>query len=284
MSQTIRITMIVENSVHTRGLKAEHGLAIHLQAGEQSILFDTGQSKLLLENAARLRIDLEKLDAIVLSHGHYDHTSGLDAVLKIAPKAVVYSHPSVVAPKYVREEDARCRSIGIPRPAFEALETGNRATVATSGKTAIVGGVFATGEIPRISDFEPPEPSFYLDENGTRPDTVLDDQALYFESDLGIVVILGCAHAGVINTLEHIRHLTGGKPFHALLGGMHLLEGEKKRIKATLDALRRFDFKLLAPAHCTGPLATALIWAAFEGKCVSCSTGTSHTFQTALPA
>jgi len=139
MNQTIRVTTLVENSVHTGGLKAEHGLAIHLQIGEQSILFDTGQSDLILQNASCLGIALEKLNAIVLSHGHYDHTSGLEAVLKIAPKAAVYMHPSAALPKYVRDKDGRCRSIGMPSSAFKALKNDNRQTITTVGITAIVG-------------------------------------------------------------------------------------------------------------------------------------------------
>ena len=280
MTQIIRVTTLVENSVHTRGLKAEHGLAIHLQAGTHSILFDTGQSELILENATRLGIALEKLDAIVLSHGHYDHTSGLESVLKLAPNATVYLHPSATKPKYVRNLDGTNRSIGLPRASFESLGTGNRKIITTVGRTALFGGIFATGEIPRVTQFELPEPSFYLDENCTKPDVVIDDQALYFDSAQGVVVILGCAHSGVVNTLEHIHNLTNGRPFHALLGGMHLLKGDKERIKSTLEALRRFDFRILAPAHCTGSLATAMILTAFEGQCVSCSTGTSQTFQT----
>ena len=274
----VRVTTLVENSVHTRGLKAEHGLAFHLQVGEQSILFDTGQSELILENATRLGIALEKLDAIVLSHGHYDHTSGLEAVLRIAPDATVYMHPSAVSSKYVCDKDGTCRSVGMPRSSFNALDNNNRKIVSTIAMTPILGGVVATGEIPRVSEFETSDPSFYLDENCTRPDSVVDDQALYFDSNQGVVVILGCAHSGVVNTLEHIRNLAGGRPFHALLGGLHLLKGDRKRIGSTLEALKRFDFKILAPAHCTGSLATAMIWATFEAQCFSCSTGTIQTF------
>jgi 7,8-dihydropterin-6-yl-methyl-4-(beta-D-ribofuranosyl)aminobenzene 5'-phosphate synthase len=283
MNQIVRVTTLVENSVHTGGLKGEHGLAIHLQAGSQSILFDTGQSELILENATRLGIALEKLDAIVLSHGHYDHTSGLESVLKIAPNATVYLHPSATRPKYVHNPDGTSRSIGVPRASFESLDTGNRKVITSVGRTALFGGIFATGEIPRVTQFEPPEPSFYLDEACTKPDVVIDDQALYFDSDQGVVVVLGCAHSGVVNTLEHIRKLTNNRPFHALLGGMHLLKRDKKRIESTLDALRKFNFKMLAPAHCTGAMATAMIWTSFEEKCFSAATGTSHTFQMQSP-
>jgi len=278
-SMMVQITTLIENTVQTRSLKAEHGLSFHIKVGKNSLLFDTGQSDLLLENASKLGIDLTQLDAIVLSHGHYDHTSGLETLLTLAPKARIFLHPGALDSKYVREITGSCRRIGMPLTVSNTLATATDKITFTEKKTEILPGFFATGNIPRVTPFENPEQSFFNDDAATNPDNVPDDQALYFNSREGIVVILGCAHAGVINTLEHISKLTDGKPFYALLGGMHLIKADKTRIDATVEALRKFNFKKIAPAHCTGLLATSIIWTTFVGACDSCSTGTRFTFQ-----
>jgi 7,8-dihydropterin-6-yl-methyl-4-(beta-D-ribofuranosyl)aminobenzene 5'-phosphate synthase len=279
MNRTIKITALVEDSVHVGGFKSEHGLSFHLQTEDKGILFDTGQSALVLENAPRLGADLTKLSAIVLSHGHYDHTSGVAAVVKIAPRAKVYLHPAALEPKYVRDPDNSARRIGIPIASAQILEQLDGRLALTRKPEEIAPGIFTTGEIPRITKFEEPERAFFQDHALQTPDLIPDDQALYFESNDGIVVLLGCAHAGVANTVEHIAKLTNNKPFHALLGGMHLLKANAPRIEATIQTLRRFHFKMIAPGHCTGALATAMIWNAFPGQSFQCSTGSTFSFE-----
>lgn len=107
----------------------------------------------------------------------------------------------------------------------------------------------------------------------------LDDQALFFDTTEGLVVLLGCAHSGVVNTLEHVRHLAGGRPIHAILGGLHLLTATRERMAQTIAAFRRLYIQRLAPAHCTGLLALAQLWAAFPDRCSSCAVSTSMLFQ-----
>ena len=281
MSRTIKITTLVENSVYSGGFKAEHGLAVHLQAGSKSVLFDTGQSNLVMDNAARLKVDLSQLDAIVLSHGHYDHTTGLSEVLKTATRAQLYLHPSAAKPKFFRDPDKSARHIGMKTAATQALKRLQERLVLTADSKEVAPGIFSTGEVPRVSHFEPAESAFFLDDQFGTPDPVLDDQSLFFESAKGLVVILGCAHAGVINTLERVRSLAPNKPFHALLGGMHLLNASPARIEATIAFMRQLDFKLIAPAHCTGALATASFWNAFPGRVSQCATGAVFAFETA---
>ena len=215
MSETIRITVLVENSVQMRGLRAEHGLAFHLQAGERSVLFDTGPGDLILENARKLRIDLDNLDAIALSHGHYDHTGGLAGVLAIAPRAKVFLHPAVLQGRCVREPDGSLRSLGLTATTREILE--KTQIIQTPEMAEIIPGLFVTGQIPRETTFEDVGGAFFLDDACAKPDSIIDDQALFFESRAGIVVLLGCAHAGVVNTLRHVQRLTHGKPFAAVV-------------------------------------------------------------------
>lgn len=278
MTQNIRITVLVENTVRTRGLRAEHGLSIHLQAGKQNLLFDAGQSLLLLDNARQLGIDLASLDAVILSHGHYDHTGGLEAVLNLSPNARVYCHPAALAPKFAREKDGSSRAIGITPPNLEALRTREKRRVATSGVTEVAEGLFVTGEIPRRTPYEDVGGPFFLDDACRKPDPIQDDQSLFFDTPDGVAVVLGCAHAGVVNTLNHIREQTGGRPFWTVLGGMHLVEAGKDRMTRTLEALRELNPRTLRPMHCTGAKAAAELWGHFPGRCLDGPAGTILTF------
>jgi 7,8-dihydropterin-6-yl-methyl-4-(beta-D-ribofuranosyl)aminobenzene 5'-phosphate synthase len=273
MSQKINITVLVENSVHERGLKAEHGLAWHIQFGSQQVLFDTGQTDLLLENARRLGISLDRLDAIVLSHGHDDHTGGLAVVVAASPDAPVFLHPAAREPKFSVPPAGPPRFIGLPEAGRAVLVRHPARVRETRTCTEMVNGLFVTGEIPRRTAYEDPGGRFFLDECATQPDPVRDDQAVFFDTSAGLVVLLGCAHAGVINTLEYIQSFNPGRPFRAVLGGLHLLNASPERLAATVAALRQLEIPLLVPAHCTGAVAVARLWESFPGCCVAPGVG-----------
>ena len=206
MTQNVRITTLVENSTFRPGLLAEHGLAFWIECGQRRILFDTGQSDILIRNAKALGINLAETDAIVLSHGHYDHTGGLSAVLDIATKAIVYLHPAAIEPKFGRK-GPKCRPIGMPEHAKETIRS--REVVRTEKPTQIYRRITVTGQIPHINNFEDVGGAFFLDESCQKSDKLLDDQTLFIESPKGLVVVFGCAHAGVVNTLHRIADLSG---------------------------------------------------------------------------
>lgn len=279
MKKTIAVTSLVENSVNARGLLAEHGLAFHLQAVCRSLLFDTGQSDLLLHNALKLRISLADTEAIVLSHGHSDHTGGIDAARKAAPKARLFLHPAALSPKFAGNPDGTGRPIGMDAVSAEAIRHAGEAVVWTAKPTEVLDGIFVTGEIPRPNTFEDTGGPFFRDAAGAQPDPLLDDQALYFDTQEGLVVLFGCAHSGVVNTLEYVQHLTGGRPIHAILGGLHLLTASPERMEKTIAAFRRLDIQRLAPAHCTGLPALTQLWTTFPERCFSCAVGASWAFQ-----
>jgi 7,8-dihydropterin-6-yl-methyl-4-(beta-D-ribofuranosyl)aminobenzene 5'-phosphate synthase len=282
MSESICITSLVENTVHQRGLKAEHGLAFHIQFGQYHVLFDTGQSDLLLHNARLLDLDLRQLDAIVLSHGHNDHCGGLKTALSLSPACRLHLHPAAVAAKFSTNAEGIARFIGMSDEAQKVVRT-SAATIWTRELTEVVPGLFATGEISRQTSFEDVGGRFFLDERCEQPDALVDDQALFFESQDGLVVLLGCAHAGVVNTLEYIQHLTNGRPIHTVLGGMHLLTAGPERMAKTIEAFRRLKIQRIAPAHCTGTSAVAQMLAAFPDRCSTCDVGTRMTFRNQWP-
>ena len=160
----------------------------------------------------------------------------------------------------------------------EAFRTGGRRVVASREPQEIAPGVWTTGEVPRANDFEDVGGPFFLDEALTRPDPILDDQTVFFTGREGTMVVLGCAHAGVVNTLEHIRTLTHGAPLHTVVGGMHLERASERRMTETFAALRRLGVQRFGPNHCTGIAAIARFWHEFPGRCVQASAGVRLQF------
>lgn len=279
VSQPVRITVLAENTVAGRGLLGEHGLAFWVEVGPKQVLFDTGQGMALEQNARHLEIPLESANAIVLSHGHYDHTGGLTQALKAGPKAKVFAHPAAFQRKYGRNDDGTARDVGIPLLDENKARKKVSELVWTNQPTEICDGMFVTGEIPRTTDFEDTGGPFFLDEGCQQPDPLIDDQAMYFETVAGTVVLLGCAHSGVVNTLQYVRQLTDDRPIHTVIGGMHLINASPERIDRTVEAIRKLGVDCLAPAHCTGMPATMKLWTAIPGKCIPCTAGTTMQFE-----
>jgi 7,8-dihydropterin-6-yl-methyl-4-(beta-D-ribofuranosyl)aminobenzene 5'-phosphate synthase len=277
----MRVTLLAENTAQSAGLTAEHGIAWWIELGTQRVLFDTGQGMVLGENARQLKLPLDRVDAIVLSHGHYDHTGGLLSVVCRTGTPVVYTHPAAFEPKYVVPRNGRARDVGIPAPCREALQTSAAHIVKTDRPTPVVDGLIATGPIPRRNAIEDTGGPFYLDAEGQRPDPLLDDQAVYAPTPHGTIILLGCAHAGVINTIQYVRQLTDEAPIHMVLGGMHLVNASRERLQWTIDQLRALDVHAFAPMHCTGLPATAMLWNALPNQFTQASVGSRFEFETA---
>jgi 7,8-dihydropterin-6-yl-methyl-4-(beta-D-ribofuranosyl)aminobenzene 5'-phosphate synthase len=262
----LRLTVLMENTVHRAGLVAEHGLCFHLQFRGQSVLFDTGQTDLAALNASRLGVELHQAGAIVLSHGHDDHTGGLPAMLAAAPQAKVFAHPAAFAPKYRRPAGSPARFIGMSEPAAHALRCHPVGVTSTRAWTQVADGVFATGEIPRGTTYEDTGGPFYLDADARRPDSIVDDQALVVDLGKSVVVLLGCAHSGVVNTLDYVAQHTGNKRVQAIIGGMHLGAASEERIEQTLARVHQAAPGVLMPMHCTGWPAMGRLWQAFPNS------------------
>jgi len=273
----MKITNLVNNTVRARGLLAEHGLSFLVEVGDARVLFDTGQGKVLMHNMRELHVRPDTVERVVLSHGHDDHGGGLEAFLREAPHAKVCLHPSSLDRKFKRRVKGASQ-IGMPPTGERALRARGERLVWTAGPTEIAPGVYVTGEIPRRTSFEDTGGGFYLDEACTKPDPLRDDQALYFESPKGLVLVLGCAHSGVVNTMDYVSQLTKRDTFHAVLGGMHLLRASGERLEKTAEALERRQPALISPAHCTGSKAEAFLRHRFESQFVECVAGAVYSF------
>jgi 7,8-dihydropterin-6-yl-methyl-4-(beta-D-ribofuranosyl)aminobenzene 5'-phosphate synthase len=260
----MRIVILADDVAGSRGLLAEHGFSVWLETRDHRVLFDTGQGLALGHNAAALGITLADAEAVVLSHGHYDHTGGLAAAVSGRRDVPVYAQPEVTARRYARRE-GRAREVGMPAAARRALRE-HGAVCSARAPRPVCDGVGVTGSIPRLMAFEDDAGTFYLDADGREPDPLADDQAAFVETRAGTVVLLGCGHAGVVNTLCQVEALTTG-PIYAVIGGMHLAAASPERIESTVHALADRDVKCVVPCHCTGLPATTALVRHFGDRC-----------------
>ena len=261
------ITTLVENSVAQSGkaLLGEHGLSFYIEADERKILFDTGQNLAISNNARVLGIDLAQIDTVVLSHGHYDHSGGLRSILESNKDFTLYGHPDVFSPK-VKKTNGNYKYIGIPVEKNDIVNSGITLKLGRH-PVEIAPGVMTSGEIALENDFEDAEPMFFLKKDKeVIPDTLADDQALILETDKGVVVLLGCSHRGVINTLTHVARLKGTAKIHAILGGLHLGKASDGKLAKIIDRLRGFSLEMLGVGHCTGPRAFLALATEFKDR------------------
>jgi 7,8-dihydropterin-6-yl-methyl-4-(beta-D-ribofuranosyl)aminobenzene 5'-phosphate synthase len=285
MTPSIRLTVLVENTAFGRQTRGEHGLAFWIEAGSKKVLLDTGQTpQTLVHNAEHLGIELSTADAVVLSHGHYDHTGGLEEVLRRTGGIPLFLHPGALVQRFSRQKDGLVREIGPPPPLDEAFLRSRASSITwTEGCTSITDELRVTGQVPRETEYEDTGGDFFLDATCETPDPIQDDQAVFFDTRDGTVVLLGCGHAGVVNTLRHVRGLTGKRPIHAVLGGTHLTGASRNRMDRTVEALRELNISLIVPLHCTGARAQARIASEFPDSWMPCHVGSRIDFPAPSP-
>jgi 7,8-dihydropterin-6-yl-methyl-4-(beta-D-ribofuranosyl)aminobenzene 5'-phosphate synthase len=269
-----RIVTLSENTCGMApGLLAEHGLSVYIEFGKTRLLFDTGQSISAAHNAVVLGIDLTDVP-IALSHGHYDHSGGLEHVLRLTGPTEVFCHPDTFAPKYAERQGIQ-RYIGMRKGQEEYEQMGARFQISGEPRE-LADGVWLTGEILRITDFEKHEEDLIVLDPEKMADPLQDDQALVLKTAEGLLIVLGCAHSGMINTIEHAKKITGESRVLGVVGGTHLGFGSvrRERLARTIDALKGYDIKLLAVSHCTGLPAACKLAGEFKDRFISNNAGT----------
>jgi 7,8-dihydropterin-6-yl-methyl-4-(beta-D-ribofuranosyl)aminobenzene 5'-phosphate synthase len=226
---------------------------------------DTGLSFSVVHNAQLMEVDLSTIDRIVLSHSHADHTGGLREVLKIKGKVEVIAHPDVWASKYTRRDGQKEEQyIGIPFSREELESLGARFNL-TREPVYISESIMTTGEIPMVSGYEEVENNLFIKKgDALYQDQLADDLALLIDTDFGLVVILGCAHRGIVNTLRRAQSLTGKELVYAAIGGTHLFRASEERIGQTIADLKQMGIQKLGVSHCTGFRASARLAQEFE--------------------
>lgn len=274
MTETLFITVLVEDTVSTAQLAPGHGLALLIECGEDRVLFDTGPDDTVVRNAAALGISLSPLTAVVLSHGHYDHTGGLSAVLATVGKVPVIAHPDLFGERYARDAAGTLRSIGPPLSRDEYERQGARFEL-DAGSRPVGNGLLTTGEVPQPAG-PPPADSRLLRRgaNGIQPDGFRDDLSLVALLDDCSVVMTGCAHAGASNILRRLEAVAPGRSPRVVLGGLHLLAASDESVAAVADEAHARGVRALLPCHCTGRRAIGILQAEFPGTVLPLTAGT----------
>lgn len=263
----LKIITLSENTTNKRGLIAQHGLSLLIDYKGYQVLFDTGPGASVTANAKELAVNLKDIHCIVLSHGHDDHTGGLLNLLRKSGAMDIYTHPNALKPKYkFRKQEQSYESCGIPNSREELKNAGAHFVYNTKARE-LTPGLWLTGEIPRVTDFEPLNETHYVEEgNEYVLDSMVDDQALVAITKNGPVVITGCAHSGLINTLLHAANIANSKYIYGLVGGTHLHNASAQRLERTIEALNTMGIQRLAVSHCTGFNAQMAFYNAFQDK------------------
>jgi 7,8-dihydropterin-6-yl-methyl-4-(beta-D-ribofuranosyl)aminobenzene 5'-phosphate synthase len=301
MADEIRITVLVDNYIDiflsstavarypTPGkesrLWGEQGLSLWIEVWKGSkslrLLYDFGRGdKVLFHNAPILNIDLRSAQCLVLSHAHGDHYGGLSRALRSTPESCkLVVHPRACGiRRFVKHDDSVVGPWGLTGRLLRAFQK----RVIMSGSTTALGlDTYASGGIERRTSFEKGMPNAYLEEAGVLvPDPIADDQALFIE--LGgqrLVVVTGCAHAGIVNTLTHAEQVFPGRTIHAVIGGFHLNNAGEAQMRETIDCFRRLNVQYIAALHCTGYHAQKALMDVFRERWIPGTVGMRITLR-----
>ena len=283
MVKNLKLRLIVEDSISSEkkslGLKAEHGLSMVIETTKPdvNILIDTGQKyNTLKRNIEALGINIKRIDVIFLSHGHYDHTGGLEILRETKGRITVIAHPEIFAPKF--KIQPYLKYIGIPFHPCQIELLGGKLLLARN-PVKIAEGIKTTGEIDRITEYEKTVGFWTVKEASFMKDLMRDDQSLVVNlENKGLVIISGCAHSGIINTIKQAQRVMNEKNLFAVIGGFHLINANSKRIEKTLDDLIKLDIFQVYPCHCTGKEAVTKFQRYLEERCKPINTGDAISF------
>jgi 7,8-dihydropterin-6-yl-methyl-4-(beta-D-ribofuranosyl)aminobenzene 5'-phosphate synthase len=273
----MKVTCLIDNAVDPHSaFWGEHGLAFLIEGADGRVLFDTGASgTVLLHNLDVAGIALESISALALSHSHPDHTGGLPAFLERRPGLSLYAQPDLFRERFSRRE-GQVEPKGLPLTS-EALR--QQADLRLSAEPQqILSGIWTSGEISERPEPEGRSPHHLVRQGDEwAPDPYRDDMALVLESSHGLVLVCGCCHAGLLNTLTHVQRAFGQNPV-AVAGGTHLVAADEAHMRRLVETLRRSGPPALYPNHCTGQAAYVALAQAFRAQVAPCPAGTVLQF------
>lgn len=251
----MKVTILVDNNtIIDRYFLGEPGFSAYIEEGKYRILFDTGYSGIFLQNAFKMDIDIRETNAIVLSHGHLDHTWGLDPLIRFYAEKAFEGRP-------LKEPDLIAHPLvfdGIDMEGY--YDIGSLVTAPKIGKFFnlrfhinpywISEKIVFLGEIPRTNGFEGSE-EIGVKEGHQKGDIIPDDSAMVYKSSKGLVIITGCSHSGICNIIEYAKQVCGDSRIRDIIGGFHLLNPSEKRMLETCYYFKELDIQTMHPCHCT---------------------------------
>lgn len=278
----MKVTVVIDNSVPINARKpflGEHGLSLLLETDSYKLLLDAGQSSAVVHNLGLLGVHPLQLDAIAISHGHYDHTGGIPHILRHRRKPIpIYAHSLIFGKRYSILGGGR-EYIGIPFEKEESISLGGNWKL-TNGPVEIAPNLWFSGSMPRKTTFEKGDSQLIVcDENGCDcQDEIPDDTSLYYASDKGLVVIGGCSHSGLVNTLQRGFEITGQTRLAGWIGGTHLGPVSTNQQEISLATLQQYSPDFVAANHCTGFDMMAKLRSLFGKKFIPAFIGTVIEF------
>lgn len=262
----IKIRILAENRKSEKPLIAEHGLSMLVYVDDYKLLFDAGNSNSLLYNAKSLGIDLSAVDAVVLSHGHYDHTGGIPEFCNENKKAKIYVNKNAFCERYEKEDGKpQGENIGI---AWCKKDYENR-IILTNKVYNICENIIVSGEV-EVKDSKNTPPVYFMKKNKLgefEDDLVKDEQFLIIKGKQGSYVFIGCSHPGVLNCLSYAKSLVGDCEIEAIIGGMHLGSYSDKKVNEIAVGIEKLQVKRVMPLHCTGNDASEYLNNYFGESC-----------------
>ena len=266
-----RVTVLCENTVGKLVGLGEHGFSAFIETDRGNYLFDTGTGHSVVGNSLALGKDLRSVRKIFLSHGHYDHSGGLAEVLKLRGPVDVHAHPHVFLDRIaIHKENGKdkVKFVGLPYKKRYLESLGAQFNLRTDFHQ-VEEGMFLTGEVPRKTPFEKPSTTLFSEIDGkTSQDPFLDDQGLVLDTEKGLILIFGCAHSGMINTIQHVIQNTGKDKFYAIVGGTHLDFLDPEQLEESINVLKRMDLARISVCHCTGMRAASRLLQEFGERFV----------------
>jgi len=248
MIERIAISVLSENHQNKTRFINEHGLSLHIDIVDSNnhwtLIFDTGASNFFIYNAKQLGVEITNLDAVILSHGHYDHTGGLEYI----KGKTIYAHPQLFQKKY-KKQDSIYTYIGIPHPKSYYENTCQNKFIDITSPTEILPNVWTVVSFPApvLSRY------FYIkDNNNYTPDTFQDELMLVINMEQGLIIISGCAHCGIISMIEYIQAWMSNKPILGLFGGLHLYKENKDILLSIGSQISNYKIGHIGLAHCSG--------------------------------
>lgn len=274
----VKVAILVENTTPVPGLLGEYGFSALVEVEGEKYLFDTGSGAAIFSNAKTLGVDWSTITALILSHGHFDHTGGVLEILQKIKQPLLYAHPGIFTRHLVPSGSDQHMYIGASFTQEELADIDAK-FIAVQDFMQIADDIYVTGAVPRITEYEGPGGPFVKDISGEIiPDPIEDDMAMVINHPQGLIIISGCAHSGMINMINYAIQSCERREILAFIGGTHLISADEERLQKTVTALKNINPQHLIISHCTGFTATSRLIKEFPSLAIKGETGMVFQF------